>query len=251
LEAEEEQRKQAAHIRTLEDIIAIAAHDLRQPLTILVGRLQLLARSLRRGATVDDSIARMDGLIAQARRAVALSEALLDVARMESGQLTMEHAPFDLAALARQITDDTRLTAPTQTLQLVSPDSVPLVGDARRLAQVLRNLLENAVKYAPAENGPILLTLTPDAESGASGEVHIEVHDSGPGVTGSSLDRLFDRNYRAPEAIEQGVKGSGLGLYIVRQIVEAHGGRASAENAPEGGLIVRLLLPMAPYDAPR
>ena len=193
----------------------------------------------------------MDGLIAQGRRAVALSESLLDLARLESGQLAIEHAPFDLAALTRQITDDIRLTSPTHALQLAAPDSVPLVGDARRLAQVLRNLLENAVKYAPADNGPIVLTLTPGAPHGATGGVLIEVRDSGPGVSHDSRERLFDRNYRAPEAIAQGIKGSGLGLYIVRQIVAAHGGRAWAENAPDGGLIVRLLLPNEPGDAPR
>ncbi len=244
LEAEDEQRKQEAQIRTLEDIIAIAAHDLRQPLTVLLGRLQLLVRSVRRGTPPDDLAARLDALIAQTRRAVALSEALLDVARMESGNLAIEHAPFDLAALARQVAEDVRISAPAHTLRLDVPATLPFNGDERRLAQVLRNLLENAVKYAPAESGPIALTVAADPPSGAAREIHVAVRDGGLGVSAESLPRLFDRTYRAPDAIAQGIQGSGLGLYIVRQIVEAHGGRAWAEQAPEGGLGVSLLLPV-------
>ena len=251
LEAEDEQRKQAAQIRILEDIIAIAAHDLRQPLTVLLGRLQLLARGVRRGTPPDDLAVRLDALIAQTRRAVALSESLLDVARMESGNLAIERAPFDLAGLARQVAEDVRIGAPAHTLRLNVPATMPFVGDERRLAQVLRNLLENAVKYAPAESGPIALTIAPESPTGAAREIHVAVRDSGLGVPSESLPLLFKRNYRVPDAVAQGIQGSGLGLYIVRQIIEAHGGRVWAEAAPEGGLGIHLVLPLVPPSTPR
>ena len=243
LEADERQREREAQIRALEDVIAIAGHDLRQPLTVLLGELQLLARQVRREGAAPAVAARVDGLIAQARRASALSGTLLDVARLESGGLALDRADFDLAALARQTLADVRAVAPQHTFRLEAPAALPFHGDERRLGQVLRNLLENAAKYAPADSGPVVLTLAPHPPGGAAAGVEITVGDAGPGVAEDQRARLFDRHYRVPEAVEWGIPGSGLGLYIVRRIVEAHRGAARAERAPTGGLLVRLTLP--------
>lgn len=243
LEADERQREREAHIRSLEDVIAIAAHDLRQPLTVLLGQLQLLARQVRRDAVAPTTAARVEGLIAQARRAIALSGTLLDVTRLETGGLALDHALFDLVALARQTLDDVRTIAPHHTFRLEAPAALPFHGDERRLGQVLRNLLENAAKYAPADSGPVVATLAPHPPTGAATSVEIIVRDAGLGVADDQLGRLFDRHYRAPDAVDRGIAGSGLGLYIVHRIVEAHGGGIRAEQAPEGGLLVRLTLP--------
>ncbi len=243
LEADERQREREARIRSLEDVIAIAAHDLRQPLTVLLGQLQLLARQVRRDETALAVAARVEALIAQARRAIALSGTLLDVARLETGDFALDRAPFDLVALARQTLDDVRTIAPHHTFRLAAPAVLPCRGDERRLGQVLRNLLENAAKYAPADSGPVVVTLAPHPPTGGAGGVEITVRDAGLGVADDQLARLFDRHYRAPDAVDRGIAGSGLGLYIVRRIVEAHGGAVRAERAPEGGLLVRLTVP--------
>ena len=249
LEADEQGRQQEAQIRALEDVIAIAGHDLRQPLTILLGRLQLLARAARRATlTPEELAARVEELTGQVRRAVGLSETLLDVVHLEVGQLALDRAPLDLVALARRTLDDVQIIGPQHDFRLDAPPTLPYVGDERRLGQVLRNLLENAVKYAPATSGPIVVTVAgPTAATGA-GTAQIAVCDAGPGVPAASLPHLFERNYREAAAISRGVQGSGLGLYIAQQVIAAHGGRMWAEGAPGGGLAVRLTLPAALTD---
>lgn len=248
LEADEQQRQQAAQIRALEDVIAIAGHDLRQPLTVLLGRLQLLARAARRESLTPEELAtRVDELTGQVRRAVSLSETLLDVVHLEAGQLALDLAPLDLVALARRAIDDVQIVGSQHDFRLDAPPSLPGYGDERRLGQVLRNLLENAVKYAPAASGPIVVTLVGPALAQSVGEAQLEVRDVGPGVPTASLSHLFERNYREATAFTSGVQGSGLGLYIARQIIAAHGGRMWAEAAsPKGGLAVRLILPTTP-----
>ncbi len=243
MEAEEERRRREADLRALEDFIAIAAHDLRQPLTILSGRLQLLVRQVRRSLPAGEVAARLDDLMVQARRAVALSNTLLDVAQMEAGGFTIDQAPLDLMVLARQTVDEVRVVAPQHTFLLEGPDTLPYTGDERRLGQVLRNLLDNAAKYAPAESGPVVLTIE-DAPMGDGRKwALVTIRDAGLGVPDEELAKIFDRRYRSPRAVEEGISGTGLGLYIVRRIVEAHGGTIRAEHAPGGGLLVRLGLP--------
>jgi len=251
LEADEQQRQQAAQIRALEDVIAIAGHDLRQPLTILLGRLQLLARAARRAPLAPEDLGtRVDALTAQVRRAVSLSETLLDVARLEGGGLALDRAPLDLVALARRVIDDVQIIGPQHRFRLDAPPTLPYIGDERRLGQVLRNLLENAVKYAPAASGPIVVALDALDHPDGTHDNQIAVRDAGPGVPATSLAHLFDRTYREAGAVARGIQGSGLGLYIARQVVAAHGGRMWAETAPAGGLAVHLVLPTGPAPPP-
>ncbi len=240
LEAEEQNRKRMAEVRALEDIIAIAAHDLRQPLAALSGRAELLMRRAQRGATVESMLDGLKVMIEQAQRASRLSEALLDVAQIEVGGLTLVRSHFDLIALAGWAVEDTHSAAPAHTLVLEGPAYLEVYGDERRLSQVLRNLLDNAAKYAPPTSGPIILSIVPEASAGV---VHVTVRDHGPGVAQGDLDQLFERNYRTAEASSRGVRGTGLGLYVVRQIITLHGGTAWAECADGGGLKVRFDLP--------
>lgn len=243
LEADEQQRHREAEQRALEDFIAIAAHDLRQPLTILQGKAELLARRARRGADPDDLVRRAEELLVQTRRAVALGDVVLDLARLEAGSLTLEFAQFDLVALATQIQSDAQSIAPKHHFVLNAPATLPIAGDERRIGQVLRNLLDNAVKYAPAARGPVVLTISADPQPGATEQINLSVCDAGLGVADEELPRLFERQYRAPQAVARRIGGSGLGLYIAQQIVEAHSGTIRAEHAAGGGLCVRLTLP--------
>ncbi len=243
LEADEQQRRREAEVRTLEDFIAIAAHDLRQPLTVLSGRLQLLARRARRGAPGAELADGLDGLLLQTQRAIALSDTLLDVARIEAGAFSVDRRQFDLVALARQTMGEAGTVAPDHRFVLEAASTRATVGDERRLGRVLHNLLENAAKYTDPASGPIVLAIESTTTDDGADAVHVTVRDAGHGVPEDQLVRIFDRQYRSPDAMTRGINGSGLGLFIVRRIIEAHGGSVRAENAPGGGLAVSLTLP--------
>ena len=243
LEADEQQRQQATQLRALEEIIAIAGHDLRQPLTVLLARLQLLARAARRDTIpAAELVARAESLTAQVRHAINLSDTLLDVAQGEFDAPTITPAPCDLTAIAARVVEDIRLIAPQHTFHLDAPPALPYRGDERRLGQALRNLVENAAKYVPTESGPITVALRADAPTGT---IAIDVRDTGLGVPEEHLSRLFERSYREDDARRRSIAGTGLGLYIVRQIVAAHGGTIRAAGTPGGGLTIHLTLPPA------
>ncbi len=238
LEADERQQQREAELRALEDFIAIAAHDLRQPLTAVYGRAQLLTRQMRNGKGAADLAGGIEHLLGQARRAVQLSDLLLDVARIEAGGFQLDTAPCDLVAVARQALDDAQFAAPAYTFEFTAPATLPLVADAPRLGQVLRNLLDNGVKYSPDRRGPITLTV-----QARPGEARVYVQDSGIGVPSDQIAHLFTRHYRADNAVARHIGGTGLGLYIAQQIVAAHGGRIAADTPAGGGLRVCLTLP--------
>jgi signal transduction histidine kinase len=240
MEEEDRRRQREAEMRALEDFTAIAAHDLRQPLTLLYGRAQMLARQARAGAAPETLAGGVESLLGQTRRAVLLSELLLDTARIEMDALVLEKGPSDLVALAREALEDTAGAAPQHDLRYIGPDAAPLVADGRRLAQVLRNLLDNAVKYSPERRGPIELSIAAPEDGGP---LTLTVADSGIGVAEEARGQLFTRHYRAPEALGRNISGSGLGLFIARRIVEAHGGRIWAGASATGGLAVHLELP--------
>ncbi len=131
LEADERGQRRDAEARMLEDFIAMAAHDLRQPLTALGVRAQLLARTVRRTPGAEVLAERVDGLIQDIGRATALSETLLDIARIESGGLVIERADFDLIAVIREVLRDIRILAPRHTIRMDVPDALTITGDER------------------------------------------------------------------------------------------------------------------------
>jgi signal transduction histidine kinase len=247
LEAEETRQKQEAQMRSLEDFISIAAHDLRQPLTVLYGNAQLLSRGIKRGDMTKIS-ERTETLLAQTRRAIRLSDLLLDIARIEAGNLVLTRASFDLADVARQVADDIGVIYPQREIIFEGSPKLRVYADEHRLAEVLHNLLNNAVKYAP--EGPVALRIETAPSEGVhcpddagSGSLLISVIDHGPGVDPMELTKIFERRYRAGGAMNRGISGSGLGLYIAGQIAQAHGGTMWAESTAGGGLTVRFTLP--------
>lgn len=245
LEAEEQQQKGAAQLRAMEDFIAVAAHDLRQPLTALLGRAQLLARRARQGGPVEGLLPGIETLAVQTRRAIQLSDKLLDVARIETGEFQLGCEMLDLVELAQETLDDAQMNAPNHTFVFQAPPALPLYGDSSRLGQVLRNLLDNAAKYTPAERGPVELVIEQRQNQAGASFVRIQISDSGIGVSDADLARLFDRMYRASSATKAGISGTGLGLFISKQIVDAHGGTIEARHNPGGGLMVVVTLPDA------
>jgi two-component system phosphate regulon sensor histidine kinase PhoR len=222
------------------DFYSIIAHDLRSPLGAMLMRTNLLLRG-QRGVLSTEMIADLRKMDANMRRLVALINDFLDFARIEDAAHKMARARVDLAALMAEVADEFNpLVENThQRIELdAAPGSVVALGDKGRLQQVLTNLTANAIKFTPAGG---LITL----RARATGHwCEISVEDNGPGIAPDVLPTLFKRYSRAP--IGNGVaEGTGLGLLIVREIVEAHGGTVGVESTPGRGSRFWFRLPTA------
>jgi len=229
--------------RLREEFLATIVHDLRQPLTKIRGYAQLADRNLDRSPP---DLARVKGGLSRIVDATdelqALLVTLVDASRTALGALLLHPARTDLAALL----DETIVQLPEDVAQRVAVRLAPAVDatgwwDRERLGQVLSNLLTNAAKYAPTET-PITVTVEGDGAT-----VTVCVRDKGIGIAADDLPQLFDRYFRARSAMEQGIEGLGLGLYLCRGIIVAHGGAIVAESAgPDQGTTIRFTLPRQP-----
>jgi signal transduction histidine kinase len=223
----------------LDGMIAITAHELRGPLTVLLCQAQLLQRRLesREDADIGDRRA-VDTLVAQSLRLSQLISTLLDGALIDHGQLLVSVTTLDLGALVRQVVYTLQPTLPSHTLRL-SADATPLwvMGDAMRLEQVLQNLIQNAVKHGRT-GGEIGIAM-----SSAGDQARITVSDQGSGIAASVRPYLFQRFARARQGGDSATPGLGLGLYICRAIMELHGGSIELESAVGAGSSFTLLLP--------
>jgi signal transduction histidine kinase len=224
--------------RLQQDFLAMVSHELRNPLTSVKGLAQLMQR---RGAYNPRAV---EGIIAQTNHLNRLVGDLLDVTRLEAGRLELQCEPLDLVAFVAESLDQARAQAPDQIFTLAAPASpVPGCYDRDRLHQVLQNLLSNAIKYAP--DGAVAVRVTTD-----NAYARISVSDQGPGISADDSPKLFDRFYRAA-ATADGAKGFGIGLYVARMLVEAHGGRIWVESRPGQGCEFTFTLPLDALDASR
>ena len=197
-----------------EQFIAVIAHELRGPLSPIINYAQMVARPTQRTETIQRGT-RI--IISQARRLVRLVNDLLDSSRLSSGQFTLVRETCDVAELAKEVVEQLRPVAPRHTLVIEVPDA-PVTGnwDGGRLQQALGNLLDNAIKYS--DEGTTVTVCIEATQDGA----HISVHDQGTTIYSADIGQLFRPYVRLqPTSARQ---GSGLGLYITRCIVEAHGG---------------------------
>lgn len=218
--------------RMQQDFIAMVAHDLKNPLTTLKGNAQLMQR---RNSFSERGIAT---IVAQANRLERLIDDLRDVARLDARAITLQREPVNLAALVRHRVDEAQSLTHRHDIRLEAPER-PIVGrwDGDRLEQVMDNLLMNAIKYAP-NGGEVRVRVE---QCGA--EARVSIRDHGIGVPPDARQRLFERFYRAEGGIAADKKGLGLGLYISKALVEAHGGRIGVEPAPGEGSIFFFTLP--------
>jgi signal transduction histidine kinase len=244
--AERAARAAAEEALTLRDgFLSIASHELRTPLTSLLMQTQLLQRRVARGGLLPE---REQGalavVVAQAKRLDRLIAALLDVSRIERGQLTIEVEAVDIGALARRVVAEVQPTSEQHAIACATPASALVIsGDPLRLEQVLQNLLQNALKYSP-DGGAVDVSVAADGPAAV-----VEVADRGIGFPPEVLPQLFTRFYRAPNADARNVSGLGIGLYVVREIVRLHGGTVAAALRPDGGSRFTVRLPLA-TDAP-
>lgn len=214
---------------------SIVAHDLRQPLNSIALYTQLLARLAREDAQMVEVIAEISTTTKRLNRMI---QDLLDLSRLEARQLTLRRRPTDLPALVRMCVSRVALAAPDRHLDLRVTGELPELSiDPDRVQQALDNLLTNAVKFGAAGT-PIDIAI----EDGAT-EVAVSVSNRGVGLPPDFLPHLFQRFQRAADGHLASVKGVGLGLYITRELVEAHGGRIAASSSPEGSTTFRFTLP--------
>jgi two-component system OmpR family sensor kinase len=220
----------------LRQFLADASHELRTPLAAIRGYAELF----RMGATRDEAETRtaMRRIEDESKRMGVLVEDLLTLARLDEAP-GLRRAPVDLSELARDAVEDAHATAPERPISLSAPDPAVVSGDAHQLRQVLANLLRNALVHTPAET-PIEVSIEQDHET-----VTLSVRDHGHGLPDAAPERLFDRFWRAEGGRERGKAGAGLGLAIVGGVVEAHGGRISVRNAPDGGAQFSVAIPKA------
>jgi signal transduction histidine kinase len=248
-EAEREQLFQAAqHARRAAEaalavraqFLSIASHELRTPITPLLGYASMLRQSMANGPETSQRKL-VETIERQAIRLNTLIESLLDVSRLQQGMFTLEVQPLDLGALAAQVVDEFRQTLPGvggHAITLLRPDeTLSVLADASRLEEVLHNLLSNAVKYSSPETHIRVRTVRQD------GEAVLEVSDEGIGIPVDEQKRLFAPFYRASN-VGPLRSGFGIGLYLVHEIVEQHGGRVELESNDGQGTTVRVALPM-------
>ncbi len=221
---------------------AVVAHDLRQPLNAMRLTVELLTRdplaspaTRRRAATLHTMIARLTRMTGD----------LLDLSRLDARRLTIERRPFEVVACVHDAVERIAPEAPDRRFEVEVTGTVPAVlGDADRLAQVVENLLTNAVKYG--EPGTPVRIAIAAAEDGARPEVVVAVINQGAPIPPADLARVFQRFERAGIAAHRGVPGIGLGLQIAQALVEAHGGRLTADSGPDRPTTFRFTLPVPP-----
>ena len=238
LDADRIRAEEALRIR--DEFLSIASHELKTPLTAL--QLELYGMRAPVESHHDERLGRKLARAARsADRLTRLVEMLLDVSRIATGRLTLKREPFDLQASMQQVVELMEGSAAQASCEFLfhpALDGGAIVGDWDRLRieQVVMNLLANAFKYGAGQ--PVTLSL---ARAGAWAT--IEVRDHGPGVPLGDLERIFERFGRATGLLNEG--GLGLGLYVSREIVLAHGGTIVGRTLPEGGACFTVRLPLA------
>jgi len=220
------------------DIIATVSHELRSPLTSIKGYTALL---LNRWERIDDEQKR--AMLAQvshdADRVTRLITELLDISRLEAGRLHLRREMVDLADLAGRVVQQVTMAYPDLDATITFPSSFPEVwADPDKIEQVLTNLVENAAKYAQ----PVGVRISGDASDGLVG---VAVQDLGDGIAPADLAHVFDRFYHRDEGRPS---GTGLGLWISRGLVEAHGGDLAVTSVPGKGSTFRFTLPTDAFE---
>lgn len=216
---------------------SIVAHDLRQPINTILLIAQLVAQRKREPAQYKKFA---DQIVQSAVRMSRMVNDLLDSSRLEAGQMSLSLRPVDLPSLIREIIERSELVAPDRRFEAQLADDIPpLLLDKVRITQVLDNLLSNAIKYGAPE-APITVS------AGAQGqEVVVAVTNTGDGIAAEDIPSLFQRFHRTASARQSAIHGIGLGLYIVKQLIAAHGGQITVTSTLGGSTTFRISLPVA------
>jgi len=235
----------AADITALKDLdrakdqfISVVAHELRNPLAGLKGYTELLLRQATQARLSPEFVQRLHTMDELADRLATLTNRLLDVSRIELGRFELVRQPTDIVALAREVQQTLQLTTTAHRLTVEAhPDRIVGEWDAAALRQVFSNLVGNAIKYAPG--GTIAILLQQE-----DGQVDVFVSDHGPGIAPEQVPNLFQRFRQAGATAAERTGGLGLGLYLARRIVEAHGGKIGVQTEVGHGSTFWFTLPL-------
>ncbi|MDQ2100065.1 MAG: CheR family methyltransferase [Tychonema bourrellyi B0820] len=227
LTQEQSARQQAeSSNRAKDEFLANLSHELRNPLTPILG----WAKLLRSGKLNEAAVTRALDIIE--RSAIAqtqLIEDILDISRITSGKLNLDTSPIDLAVVVQSAIEGVQLSADAKNIQMVAQlSSATVLGDANRLQQVLWNLLSNSIKFTPS-GGRVEIVL-----EAIDSHAQIRVSDTGKGILAEFLPYIFDRFHQGDSSTTKANQGLGLGLSIVRHLVELHGGTVQAQSPGEG-----------------
>jgi len=229
--------RQADRIKS--EFLAAMSHDFRSPLTVVRGAVELLLGE-RPGTLTSAQRELAESAERNIRRLEDFTAQLLEMARLEEGQIALDKEEIDAIALVRDVVADHAVLAKQkrQWISLdVDPDPPRVVADRSKMEQALANLIVNAIRYAP-HGTPILVAAHRKGDA-----LRIEVRDHGPGIATEDRQRIFDKFFRGQNA--DGTPGSGLGLAIARSLVTLHGGTLEYEENPGGGSAFVTLLPLA------
>ncbi len=233
--------KMSAELQQLEqlrrDLVANVSHELKTPIAALRAHLENLLDGIERPEPETLQI-----MLAQSERLGRLVEQLLELSRLESGELPLEREPVPLEPLVSQVLSEIDVARSGRGVTIASDlpeDLPPVLADRERIHQVLFNLLDNAVRFTPA-GGRVEVSASSD-----NGNCEIRVKDTGVGIAPEHMPRLFERFYRVDPARSQKDGGTGIGLAIARSVVEAHGGHIRAESQVGRGTVFTFDLPVA------
>lgn len=238
LQAARRKAEQALQLR--DQFLSLASHELRTPLTSVLGNLQLLQRRVSKENSLSPRDLRTLQIIAdQTNRFNKMVLSLLDISRIETGQLSIERAPVDVCALVGRVVEEVLSTSGECVIDVQYAIQAAIIqGDELRLEQVFQNLIQNALKYS-ARTPTITVTVRQDAA-----RVYVDVQDQGIGIPEAALPHLFDRFYRAPNTQGWRTSGMGIGLFVVKEIVELHGGQVTVTSAEGQGSTFTVALPL-------
>lgn len=239
LEANRAELAQATARR--DEVLDVVSHELRGPLSVLLWAADEFASSAVNGAPTSKQRAFATRVARQARKMIAIADDLLDISRIEAGELRVGPAPADLVGVVREVIERIRPSLSQHTIELRAQPSLVANIDVDRIEQALMNYLSNAIKYSPS-GGRILVTIEREGEREAE-RATVAVTDQGIGIPASALPSLFQRYFRAPGA-EQAAKGIGVGLYVTRRLVEAHGGTVGVRSEQGVGSTFSFSIPL-------
>jgi len=231
------------------DFIANASHELRTPLAALLGFIETL-----QGTAKDDAAARtkfLEIMQGQATRMARLIDDLLSLSRIELNAHLQPNTPLDLAPIVRQVVDGLQTLARDRgvEIKIAAPtDTVLVLGDRDELIRALENLVENALKYGAAGKR-VDVTLAHGQTRGGAPEARVAVRDYGPGISPEHLPRLTERFYRVDVSDSRAQGGTGLGLALVKHVLNRHGGRLTIESTLGSGAAFTMHLPLRTGDS--
>lgn len=226
---ENEQRKN--------DFISMVSHELKTPLTSVISYVQI---SKKRADQSKDVIAAamLERAGKQLGKMTRMINSFLNVSRLESGHIQIDHKPFDLGVLIEEVHEETSATIFSHAFEFKSCPETWVNADRDKISQVFTNLISNAVKYSPAGSTVHVACKT------INGKAQISVRDEGMGISETDLPRLFERYYRVKEAVANHISGFGIGLYLCAELVKRHGGDIWAESEVGNGSTFYFTLPV-------